>query len=181
MLYDRKETPKEVKALNDWEERSVLHVYHEEKMIMLFSYIDEQNSGEKNVIVLSNMHENVKVTKDQRKKAEVHIQSHKRGSWCCWFVVKESFYKGKIKEMALVLLPLLSTHAGQMQRPSLGTTTSSSPTLNSSATLEKLWYSFRLNDDTATQMNCESELSTRCYVFLVLRKFNGSNPKNPTI
>lgn len=68
-----------------------------------------------------------------------------------------------------------------MQRPSLGTTTSSSPTLNSSATLEKLWYSFRLNDDTATQMNCESELSTRCYVFLVLRKFNGSNLKNPTI
>lgn len=49
-------------------------------MIMLFSYIDKQNSGEKNVIVLSNMHENVKVTKDQRKKPEVHIQSHKRRS-----------------------------------------------------------------------------------------------------
>ena len=77
----------------------MLYVYHKEKMIMLFSYIDKQNSGEKNVIVLSNMHENVKVTKDQRKKTEVHIQSHKRGSWCCWFVVKESFYKGRIKEI----------------------------------------------------------------------------------
>ena len=58
----------------------MLYVYHKEKMIMLFSYIDKQNSGEKNVIVLSNMHENVKVTKDQRKKPEVHIQSHKRRS-----------------------------------------------------------------------------------------------------
>ena len=64
MHHDRKVIPNEVKALNDWEEMSVLHVYHEEKKIMLVSYIDKKKSGKKNVIILSTMHENVKVAKD---------------------------------------------------------------------------------------------------------------------
>ena len=51
---------------------SVLHVYHEEKKIMLVSYVDKKKSGKKNVIILSTMHENVKVAKDQRKKPQVH-------------------------------------------------------------------------------------------------------------
>ena len=42
MRHDRKGIPKEVKALNDREEMSVLHVYHEEKKIMLVSYIDKR-------------------------------------------------------------------------------------------------------------------------------------------
>ena len=33
---------------------------------MLVSYIDEKKSGERNVIVLSIMHGNVKIKKDQR-------------------------------------------------------------------------------------------------------------------
>ena len=73
MRHDRKEILKEVKVLNDREEMSVLHVYHEEKKIMLVSYIDKKKSGKKNVIILSTMHENVKVTKYQRKKPQVHI------------------------------------------------------------------------------------------------------------
>ena len=39
---------------------------------MLVSYIDKKKSGKKNVIILSTMHENVKVTKYQRKKPQVH-------------------------------------------------------------------------------------------------------------
>ena len=80
MRHDRKEIPKEVKALNDREEMSVLHVYHEEKKILLVSYIGKKKSGKKNVIILSTMHENVKVTKGQRKKPQVHtMYDHTKG------------------------------------------------------------------------------------------------------
>ena len=72
MLHDTKGIPKEVKALNDRKEMSILHVYHEKKKIMLVSYIEKRKSGKKNVIILSTMHENIKVTKDQRKKPQVH-------------------------------------------------------------------------------------------------------------
>ena len=59
---------------------SVLHVYHEEKKILLVSYIDKKKSGKKNVIILSTMHENLKVTKDQRKKPQVHtMYDHTKG------------------------------------------------------------------------------------------------------
>ena len=54
MHPDRKGIPKEVKALNVREEMSVLHVYHEKKKIMLFSYI-KKKSGKKNLIILSTM------------------------------------------------------------------------------------------------------------------------------
>ena len=47
---------------------------------MLFSYVDKKKSGKKNVIVLSTMHDNVKITKDQRKKPSVHIMyDHTKG------------------------------------------------------------------------------------------------------
>ena len=75
MRQDRKGVPKEVKALSDREEMSVLHVYHESKKIMLVSYIDNKKSGKKNAIILSTMHENVKVTKDQRRKMRVHTMN----------------------------------------------------------------------------------------------------------
>ena len=80
MRHDRKEISKEVKALNDREEMSVLHVYHEEKKILLVSYIEKKKSGKKNVVILSTMHENVKVTKGQRKKPQVHtMYDHTKG------------------------------------------------------------------------------------------------------
>ena len=37
----------------------------QKEKIMLASYIDEKESGKKNVIVLSTMHDNVKITKYQ--------------------------------------------------------------------------------------------------------------------
>ena len=47
---------------------------------MLVSYIDKKKSGKKNVIALSTMHDNVKITKDQRKKPSVHtIYDHTKG------------------------------------------------------------------------------------------------------
>ena len=59
---------------------SVLHVYHEQKKILLVSYIGKKKSGKKNVIILSTMHENVKVTKGQRKKPQVYtMYDHTKG------------------------------------------------------------------------------------------------------
>ena len=78
--HDRKGISKEVKAMNDREEMSVLHVYHKERKVMMVSYIDEKKSGQKNVIILSTMRENVEITNDQRKKLQVHtMYDHTKG------------------------------------------------------------------------------------------------------
>ena len=55
MRHDRKGIPKESKSVNDREEKSVLYVYHEEKNVMLVSYIDKKKSGKKNAIVFTTM------------------------------------------------------------------------------------------------------------------------------
>ena len=62
MRHDRKGIPKEVKAIGNREKLSLLYVYHKEKNIMLAFYIGKKKSGKKNVIVLSTMHDSVKVT-----------------------------------------------------------------------------------------------------------------------
>ena len=80
MRHDRKGIPKEVKAIGNREEKLALYVYHKEKNIMLASYIDKKKSGKKNVIVLSTMHDSVKVTNDQRKKPQIHsMYDHTKG------------------------------------------------------------------------------------------------------
>ena len=80
MRHDRKGIPKEVKVIGNREEKLVLYVYHKEKNIMLASYIDKKKSGKKNVIVLSRMHDSVKVTNDQRKKPKIHsMYNHMKG------------------------------------------------------------------------------------------------------
>ena len=55
MRHDRKEIPKELKSVNDREEKSVLYVYHEEKNVMVVSYIEKKKSGKKNAIVFTTM------------------------------------------------------------------------------------------------------------------------------
>ena len=71
MRHDRKSIPKELKSDANREEKYVTYVYHTKEKIMLTSYIDEKKSGKKN-IVLSSMHDGVKVTKDQRQKPSLH-------------------------------------------------------------------------------------------------------------
>ena len=80
MNQDQKGISKEVKPVADREERTVMHVYNTKEKIMLFSYFDKKKSCKKNVIVLSTMHDNVKITKDQRKKPSVHtMYDHTKG------------------------------------------------------------------------------------------------------
>ena len=80
MNQDQKGISKEVKPVADREERTVMHVYNTKEKIMLFSYFDKKKSCKKNVIVLSTMHDNVKITKDQRKEPSVHtMYDHTKG------------------------------------------------------------------------------------------------------
>ena len=72
MKHNRKSISKELKPVADREEKSVMDVYNTKQKIMLVSYIDKKKSGKKNVIVLSTIHDNVKITKDQWKKPSVH-------------------------------------------------------------------------------------------------------------
>ena len=65
MKHDRNCIPKELKPVADREERSTMQVDYTKEKSMLASYINKKKSGKKNVILLSTMHDNVKITKDQ--------------------------------------------------------------------------------------------------------------------
>ena len=67
MRHDRKGSPKEIKALNDQSERSVSDIYiyiSQGKKDHTGLLHQQKKSGERKVIVLSAMHENMKETKD---------------------------------------------------------------------------------------------------------------------
>ena len=68
MRTDRKEIPKEMKRLGNCEEKSSKFCYSEHNKMLLTSYVDKKASGKKNVMVLSTMHKDVRVTRDQGKK-----------------------------------------------------------------------------------------------------------------
>ena len=72
MRLDRKGIPNGIKTMIDREEKSTFYVYAENEDIMLVSYVDKKKSGKKNIVVLTTMHNDVKVTKDVRRKPSVH-------------------------------------------------------------------------------------------------------------
>ena len=55
----------ELKSVADREERLVMRFYNSKGKIRLVSYIDKKKSGKNNLIVLSTIHDNVKIPKDQ--------------------------------------------------------------------------------------------------------------------
>ena len=57
-----------------------MHVYNTKEKIMLVSYIDKKKSGQKNVIVSSTTHDNVKITKDQQERPSINtMYDHTKG------------------------------------------------------------------------------------------------------
>ena len=71
MKLHRKGIPKEIKSLENREEMSVLHVFYSDKKILLALYIDKKKSGKSNVVVLSTLHDEVRVTKDEQRKPDI--------------------------------------------------------------------------------------------------------------
>ena len=71
MKLHRKGIPKEIKSLENREVMSVLHVFDSDKKILLALYIDKKKSGKSNVVVLSTLHDEVRVTKDEQRKPDI--------------------------------------------------------------------------------------------------------------
>ena len=69
---DHKGIPKEIKSLENREKRSVLHVFDSHEKILLVSYIDKKKSGKRNVVFLGTLHDEVRVSKNKRRKADMH-------------------------------------------------------------------------------------------------------------
>ena len=72
MRLDCKGTPKEIKSLENREERSVLYVFDGDEKICLVFDIDKKKPGKRNVAVLCTVHDEVRVTKDERRKPDIH-------------------------------------------------------------------------------------------------------------
>ena len=80
MRHDQKRIEKELKVMKNRDERSVLYVHHQEKNIMLVSYINKKKSGKKNIIGLTTLHDAVKVSNNKRSKPEVLVMyGHTKG------------------------------------------------------------------------------------------------------
>ena len=80
MRHDHKGIPKEMKSLKDREEKSTIFAYHNEKNIMMVSQIDKKKSAKKNIICLTTMHDQVKLTNVRRLKPQVIVMyDHTKG------------------------------------------------------------------------------------------------------
>ena len=80
MRLNRKGIPAEIKKIDKRDEGSTLYVHGKDDDLMLVPYVDKKKSGKKNVVVLTSMHDNVRVTKDERRKPQVHtFYDHTKG------------------------------------------------------------------------------------------------------
>ena len=74
MKHNRKGIAPEMKSLENREEKSVKWWFKEQdEKNMIVSYADKKKSGMKNIIVLSTMHDDVRITKDVRLKPNVIV------------------------------------------------------------------------------------------------------------
>ena len=81
MRLGRKGIAAEIKKIDKRDERSTFYVYGKDDDLMLVSHVDKKESRKKHVVVLMLMHDNVRVTKDERRKPLVHtFYDHTKGS-----------------------------------------------------------------------------------------------------
>ena len=70
MRMDRKGIPPEIKTFDNREEKSTMFVKANNEKLMLVSYIDKKKSGKKNIILLTTMHKDIKISRDLRTKPQ---------------------------------------------------------------------------------------------------------------
>ena len=169
MCHDKKKKSKELRAFTDRERRSVLHAYHEKKKFMLVCCINKKKSGKKTMIVLSTMHENGKVKKDQRKKPQLHtIYNYRKGGVDAADLLSAN-HSTRMKSMKWplnTLVFILNTCRSNVNAISVDNSIKFT-NFEFTYSLAKLHYSILLNDDTTTEMDSKSNLSTKCNVFFV--------------
>ena len=54
------------KSIGNRGEKPIYFLYAQDESFMLFSYSDKKRSGKKNVMVMTNMHDSVRVTRNER-------------------------------------------------------------------------------------------------------------------
>ena len=80
MRLDRKSIPPQIKKVDNRNKKSTFFVCGEDDELVLASYIDKKERSKKNVVVLTSMNDKVKVTKDERRKPQVHtFYDHNKG------------------------------------------------------------------------------------------------------
>ena len=80
MRVDWKGIPPEIKNIDKCHERSTFYGHEKDDDLMLVLNVDKRKSGKKNVVVLTSMHDNVRVSKDKRRKPQVHtFYDHTKG------------------------------------------------------------------------------------------------------
>ena len=65
MRQDPKGIPAEIKKIDKRDERSTFYVNGKDDDLMLVPYVDKKKSGKKNVVVLTSVHGNIRVMKNE--------------------------------------------------------------------------------------------------------------------
>ena len=68
MRGNRKGIPKELVEMQNRDDKDIKFVYANEDDMMLTSYVVKKKSGKRNILLLSTMHDNVRCSRDERKK-----------------------------------------------------------------------------------------------------------------
>ena len=69
-----------MKGIADREEKSTAFCYSKDEKTMLLSYIDKKKKGNKNILALTTMHNQVKLSIDERKKPHALVfYDHTKG------------------------------------------------------------------------------------------------------
>ena len=77
---DPKGIPKEIKGVAGRDDKSTAFCYSEDEETMLLSYIDKKKKGKENVLALKTMHNQVKLSVDEKKKPHALVFSnHTKG------------------------------------------------------------------------------------------------------
>ena len=69
---DQKGIPPQIKTVDNRNKKSTFFVCGGDANLILVSYIDKEKNGNRNVVVLTPMHDMIKVTKEEKQKPQVH-------------------------------------------------------------------------------------------------------------
>ena len=72
MQMDQKGIPPQIKTVDNRNKKSTFFVCGGDANLILVSYIDKEKNGKRNVVVLTPMHDKIKVTKEEKQKPQVH-------------------------------------------------------------------------------------------------------------
>ena len=143
---------------NQWfrkqRKRSVLHVFDSDEKFLLVSYIDKKESGKRNVVVLSTLHDEVRVTKDEQRKPDIHkLYDHTKGGIDVGDLISRSCTTRIKKGGQQLHLYLFWTLFEQMSKPFFKKLPQNSKceTLNLHMHLVSYWCCHSLKEDMLTQ------------------------------